>query len=85
MTLAALVMVAVLTVILLIAAISGFSDDVSSALVKLSSCRLGGLTIYGLVGFILLKTFQAIPAPVKAMQPGPHGQFGGQPQFQPGV
>jgi hypothetical protein len=79
-TLAALVLAGLLSLILVIAAIAGFSND-GDALPKIVGFLydLGGLALYALVGFLILRTFQALPAPVKAV--GAHGQYAGQPQF----
>jgi hypothetical protein len=80
-TLAALVLVGVLSLILLIAAFAGFSND-GDALPKIVGFLydIGGIALYALVGFLILRTFQALPAPVKTI--GAHGQYAaGQPQF----
>jgi hypothetical protein len=85
-TLAALVLVGVLSLILLIAAIAGFSND-GDALPKVVGFLydVGGLALYALVGFLILRTFQALPAPAKAIgaqgAQGVQGQYGGQPQY----
>lgn len=79
-TMVALLLLGVLGLIVLITAIAGFSrfGDTLPKVVGFIY-DLGGLALYAAVGFILLKTFQALPAPVKAMPPAAHGQ-----QFQPG-
>ena len=82
-TLAALVLVGVLSLILLIAAIAGFSGD-GDALPKVVGFLydVGGLALYGLVGFLILRTFQAMPAPAKAVgAQAAQGQYGAQQQY----
>jgi hypothetical protein len=79
-TLAALILVGVLSLILLIAAIAGFAND-GDALPKVVGFLydLGGLALYALVGFLILRTFQAMPAPAKAIgAQGAQAQYGGQ-------
>ena len=76
--LAALVITGVAALIGLITAFAGFNET-SSAGIKVVGFiyALGGLALYGAAGLYILKTYQALPAPVRAPKPGqfaPQGQ-----------
>lgn len=82
-TLVALILTGLLALIALITAIAGFSGpaDAGNKIVGFLY-TLGGLALYAPVGLFVYNTFKALPAPVRAPQPGPHGQFaGGQGQY----
>jgi hypothetical protein len=82
-TLAALVITGLNVLLGIITAFAGFGDTADAGLKIVGFIyALGGLSLYGAVGLFLLKTFQALPAPVRAPKPGPHGQFAGQGQGQ---
>jgi hypothetical protein len=78
-TLAALVIVGVTALIGLITAFAGFNET-STAGMKIVGFiyALGGLALYGAAGLYILKTFQALPAPVRAPKPGQFQQQGQQ-------
>lgn len=78
-TLAALSITGVLALIVLIGAFAGFNETSTGGL-KFTSFlfALAGLAIYGAAGLYMIKTFQALPAPVRAPKAGPQGQFAGQ-------
>ena len=76
--LAALVITGVAALIGLITAFAGFNET-SSAGIKVVGFiyALGGLALYGAAGLYILKTYQALPAPVRAPKQGqfaPQGQ-----------
>ena len=78
-TLTALSITGVNVLLGIITALAGFGDTTDAGLKIVGFIyALGGLALYGAVGLFLLKTFQSLPAPVRAPKPGPHGQFAGQ-------
>jgi len=88
--LAALVIIGVTGLIGLITAFAGFNET-STAGMKIVGFiyALGGLALYGAAGLYILKTFQSLPAPVRAPKPGQFQQQGQQygqtaPYGQPG-
>jgi hypothetical protein len=84
-TLAALAITGVNVLLGIITALAGFGETGDAGLKIVGFIyALGGLALYGAVGLFLLKTFQGLPAPVRAPNPGPHGQFAGQGQVQYG-
>ena len=78
-TLGALSVTGLLALIGLITAFASFNET-STAGLKITSFifALGGLALYGAAGLYILKTFQALPAPLRAPKPGQQGQFAGQ-------
>jgi len=81
-TVAALAITGVLALIVLIGAFATFSET-STAGLKFTSflLALAGLAVYGAAGLYIVKTFQSLPAPVRAPKAGPQGQFAGQGQY----
>jgi hypothetical protein len=78
-TLAALFITGLLALLALITAFAGFNETSTPGLKLVSFIyALGGLALYGAVGIYVLRTFQALPAPVRAPKAAPHGQFAGQ-------
>jgi hypothetical protein len=78
-TLGALSITGLLVLLGLIGAFAGFNETATAG-VKIVAFifALGGLALYGAAGLYILKTFQGLPAPVRAPKAGPQGQFAGQ-------
>ena len=77
--LAALSITGLLALLALIIAFAGFNESTTAGLKIVNFIyALGGLALYAAAGIYLLKTFQALPAPVRAPKAAPHGQFAGQ-------
>ncbi|ADB30684.1 hypothetical protein Kfla_1588 [Kribbella flavida DSM 17836] len=77
--LAALVIIGVIGLLCLVTAFAGFGETSTAGLKIVSFIyALGGLALYGAAGLYILKTFQTLPAPVRAPKPGSQGQFAGQ-------
>ncbi|WBQ03981.1 hypothetical protein [Kribbella sp. CA-293567] len=78
-TIGALSITGLLALLSLIGAFAGFNET-STAGVKIVAFifSLGGLALYAAAGLYIFKTFQALPAPVRAPKAGPQGQFAGQ-------
>nr|WP_202886680.1 hypothetical protein [Kribbella sandramycini] len=89
-TLAALAITGVAALLGLITAFAGFAETSTAGLKVVAFVwALGGLALYGAAGLYVFKTFQGLPAPVRAPKPGQfaqQGQYGNQygqqqPQF----
>ena len=78
-TLAALSITGLLVLIGLIVAFASFGET-STAGLKITSFifAIGGLALYGVAGIYILKTYQSLPAPVRAPKAASQGQFAGQ-------
>ncbi len=80
--LASLVLTGVVALLGLITAFAGFAETSTAGLKIVGFIyAIGGLALYGAAGLYILKTYQALPAPVRAPKPGqfaPQGQYGGQ-------
>jgi hypothetical protein len=80
--LVALVITGVALLIGLITAFAGFNETSTAGLKIVGFIyALAGLALYGAAGLYILKTYQALPAPVRAPKPGqfaPQGQYGQQ-------
>jgi hypothetical protein len=78
-TLAALSITGVNVLLGIVTAFAGFGETGDAGLKVVGFIyALGGLALYGAVGLFLFKTFESLPAPVRAPKPSPHGQFAGQ-------
>jgi hypothetical protein len=82
-TLGALIVTGVVTLISVIGTFASFAGSLDASTKVLRFIwAVGGLALLGGVALFVLKTFQDLPKPVKALPAGPHGQFAGQPPGQ---
>ena len=83
-TLVALIITGVVTLISVIGTFALFAGplEVSTKVLRFIY-SVGGLAVLGVVALFILRAFQELPKPVKAIKAvGPHGQFAGQPHGQ---
>jgi hypothetical protein len=83
-TLVALIITGVVTLISVIGTFALFAGplEVSTKVLRFIY-SVGGLAVLGVVALFILRAFQELPKPAKAIKAaGPHGQFAGQPHGQ---